>query len=832
MTANAAWTDASASPGRGGTAELAGALRLSGFLALGAALATAPCVLSAIGTTSRSAGAFQEPFLAIELILAAALALGAALAAGEIRLARARVLLPLAILVLWTAARALWAREPVAAEREVVRWAEALIVLLVVLLLVRRRGEARALGALLVACACAYAVYGLFQRWVLMPGLEREAIRDPGALHRAAGLAIDPAARLRIMDRGVYGPFSISNHFAAYLGAALCVLAALAVARARRRSRAAILSILPVALLVLVLVLTESKGAWLAAAAGLGALALVLTVPEEKKRRGWALALGALALAAAAVWLLPDLRAHFAGSVRVRLGYWGGAWRMIREHPFFGVGPGGYAASYWRYKLAVASEAAEPHNQLISTWAELGLAGLAAYLWVWLALLRDAPARVATLAVPEGPDAKADAEEVGKVRAFIAFGGAGGLAAAALFLPWGSAGGLAALAALAAYVAAYVLFSRPAAEEEDSGGAGGAWRFGAACGAGVIGLHALIDYDLRTAGLLVTLALLIGLAAMRGRAPVRFALNARRRAMLAAALLSALALGGFYGIWRPLAMASGSLEAENAPTYAARALALEGVVRAVPGDWRSRQELGRAYEAMGRPEDARRAFEGAIRFAPDRPWPRAVLGEFLLRRGRPREAAARLVEARVRYPARAPSHVAEGDALLLAGGREAAAAAYARALGLDRVLDERDGGGTLFTLFERPGGLPLHAPPVLERLVASLGDAPALFEFAWRRALASCELGKWEAAVARFGALAGAAPEDVQPAVFLGYALRGAGRGEEAERAWRSALARLGEVPESGRLPRRTVRRAIWNARHADRWRRRREAEKMRERGE
>ena len=68
---------------------------------------------------------------------------------------------------------------------------------------------------------------------------------------------------------------------------------------------------------------------------------------------------------------------------RVELNRW--ALRIIREHPFLGVGAGGWNALYHLYQDKIYWSS-EVHNHFLQTWIEAGLAGIVFYLafWFWL----------------------------------------------------------------------------------------------------------------------------------------------------------------------------------------------------------------------------------------------------------------------------------------------------------------------------------------------------------------------------------------------------------------------------------------------------------------
>lgn len=73
---------------------------------------------------------------------------------------------------------------------------------------------------------------------------------------------------------------------------------------------------------------------------------------------------------------------------------WKVAWEMFTDHPIVGVGLGGFQkmflTHYLSFKTAIpdAEGATLSHTTLLTIAAELGLIGLAALAWLWLALVR------------------------------------------------------------------------------------------------------------------------------------------------------------------------------------------------------------------------------------------------------------------------------------------------------------------------------------------------------------------------------------------------------------------------------------------------------------
>jgi len=145
--------------------------------------------------------------------------------------------------------------------------------------------------------------------------------------------------------------------------------------------------------------------------------ALLLGMPAALLVMGWRAGVGArslrpyrwavLALVVIGVLaLLPLLRVpRFAslfdlqqGSTFFRLGLWRSSLALIREHPWFGVGPGNFQAAYrTRYVLPSAWEEfnlEHPHNVYLDHWTRLGLLGLLAGVAVQVAFFKSANRRI------------------------------------------------------------------------------------------------------------------------------------------------------------------------------------------------------------------------------------------------------------------------------------------------------------------------------------------------------------------------------------------------------------------------------------------------------
>jgi putative inorganic carbon (hco3(-)) transporter len=336
-------------------------------------------------------GTFQDPG---QILLALALAGWAArsLWRRDITIPRTWLWLPLVAYVSVGLLSLLPAQSLTDGLREIAKWVQVALVLLVILPEVQRGRHGWLIGALLLA-GLAQAAVGLWQF-----GFQT---RGPEHFQLAAG------------NFRAYGSFEQPNPYGGFLGllwplaAGLCWAAVVRALRGRQTRdwlSAAGLA-LAAGLMLAGLFASFSRGAWLGAAAAAGTMAIVLP-------RRWlaGLLLGAaglaLALGLAQAGLLPGaIQARLAdmgdlavvGDVRgvnitsenfaviERLAHWQAAESMARQHPWLGVGIGNYSAVYaehallnWEHPLGHA------HMVYLNVLAETGLLGLLTYMALWV----------------------------------------------------------------------------------------------------------------------------------------------------------------------------------------------------------------------------------------------------------------------------------------------------------------------------------------------------------------------------------------------------------------------------------------------------------------
>lgn len=265
-----------------------------------------------------------------------------------------------------------------------------------------------------------------------------------GALIGAIGVAqyygfdVTPWLGSRYLNYGFRSWGTLANPdfmggYAAFVMPIGLAMAATAAARRQRLGYAAAAALLYGALLG-----SQTRSAWLAAA--LGAAILVWLLPRSAKtwRR---LAVLALVFAAiTAVMMVTRPQVSLSGraasgfnpadqSMAGRLWIWEHTLPMIRERPVLGWGfsailgrlPGIGTPSYVRVFGTRPLLIDAAHNDLLQTAVNVGLAGLAAYLWIWAAALRAAYGAARRPTSPVRPEAAGLAAGLGAYFVWLQF---------------------------------------------------------------------------------------------------------------------------------------------------------------------------------------------------------------------------------------------------------------------------------------------------------------------------------------------------------------------------------------------------------------------------
>ena len=364
--------------------------------------------------------------------IAVATWLGRGILRRDIRLPRTRLNLPLALFIMVAALSILGARSFQLGFKELLKWLELAIVMLMVVDLALSTGAEKKMPP------------GRSNRHVLRPMRWVLAMLLLAGLSQATigiwqfGLSGDGPDHFLILNRfyRAFGTFHQPNPFGGFMGmsAALAIGALSGILISwhfdgglfRRRPLAEWVWLFFVALCAvatgMALIMSWSRGAWLGFAAAVAVFLLFLP-----KRRF----LGILVVACAAILLLvgsasgilpesivgrlstigDDLRIGDIRGVELteenfavieRLAHWQAGVEMARDNLWTGVGFGNYEAAYENYRLLNwAHPLGHAHNYYLNILAETGVLGSVAYLLFWSAVLFQAYKLLGRLSWPE-----------------------------------------------------------------------------------------------------------------------------------------------------------------------------------------------------------------------------------------------------------------------------------------------------------------------------------------------------------------------------------------------------------------------------------------------
>jgi len=318
-------------------------------------------------------------------IVAAQIFLGVALVAavaahpgGPARLLRLPFVPPLAVFFIWTVLAAL-ASSDIPLGLTIVKKFYLFLMLFLPPLLLRREGRLLGAWRAIFLVACISAAAGLVQ-FALEPG------RD--LLHRISGFV---------------------SHWMTYSGLLMLVLVALSAWVTVRGLGKKGWTVAVGALLAAAIILSLTRNAWLGSVAGLTVILLL------RKPRALLPLAGILLLLI--VTSPAGLRGRLAAgfdpqdpNTRNRIEIFGTALRLIRDNPWFGVGPKNVSTEGLRYRGTHEFEDwmyQHMHNNFLQIAAERGLPGLVCWLWLMGRLAWDAGSllRRASRRARDGPAA-------------------------------------------------------------------------------------------------------------------------------------------------------------------------------------------------------------------------------------------------------------------------------------------------------------------------------------------------------------------------------------------------------------------------------------------
>ena len=283
----------------------------------------------------------------------------------------------------------------------------------------RTKSDGRRLLTLMIAVAVLLAGLGIWQHYVEFPRLRAnfERMRNELGEQSKVGTysAQQKAARLQreLAEMGVpqnavsrslwenrlrstepFATFALANTLAGFLVAWLFAAAGFLTFQTRLANFRASATwrdagkLLCLLLIGFCLVLTKSRTAWVGFVAGLCAWFCYSKAKGFRLSRRWVLIGAGGVLAAGLFFGIAALSGGFdrnviseaPKSLAYRLQYWTGAWEVVQEHPWRGVGPGNFRQHYLHYKLPESSEEiADPHNWVFDLWTSGGILALVGF---------------------------------------------------------------------------------------------------------------------------------------------------------------------------------------------------------------------------------------------------------------------------------------------------------------------------------------------------------------------------------------------------------------------------------------------------------------------
>ncbi len=238
----------------------------------------------------------------------------------------------------------------------------------------------------MLGAAALLALFGLYQYG---GGLSETYARMFGLQPPQGFVEKELAARL--LSGRAFSLFVYPNVFAGFLAMLIPIGLVQVLSATRPMARWGWGSLL--VLLLVGLFSTQSLGGWIAAALGVGLFYSLLseTYSLHPKNR-WAMGvwITGILLLLGGLWLVLNHRGMGAAwdGWAQRWEHWKVALRMLRAHPFLGIGPGMFGAEYSVYATVPGQYARFAHNAWLQVAAETGMLGLGALGWFLWSLFR------------------------------------------------------------------------------------------------------------------------------------------------------------------------------------------------------------------------------------------------------------------------------------------------------------------------------------------------------------------------------------------------------------------------------------------------------------
>jgi len=309
--------------------------------------------------------------------------------------------LPLLALLAIAGVSAVRSPHTIASLATLFEWLSYAVLFFVLANLAAERVDPRFFLRLMWASAFAVILFGLFQQFVNLPLLREQILADPQRVQFELHLTSENYGHLAERARGrIFATFLLSNSFAGFLALVFPGFVGYVLDRMRAgRGGKAFLAIsgLWVTGALACLLFTGSAGGSMAFVVGIVAFGLLAWGGLLRRHALWVAAVAAVAAlviaALSAAHRVPKPVRDAVASYDVRIGYWRGGLAMARDHLVAGVGLGTFGDNYPRYRWPLARMAQSAHNDYLQVLAELGLLGLAAFLWLWAAYFRSAGVR-------------------------------------------------------------------------------------------------------------------------------------------------------------------------------------------------------------------------------------------------------------------------------------------------------------------------------------------------------------------------------------------------------------------------------------------------------